>query len=86
MIHTSAVEGTEPEVGWSGEYEIVDEDTFVAGDTGDLYIEYTYSIQGDELVLDMVGDDYPTVSEQELAGEIYAQTVLYESAPFTRES
>jgi hypothetical protein len=86
MIHSSAVEGTEPEVGWSGVYEIVDEDTFVAGDAGDLYIEYTYSIQGDELVIDMVRDDYPAVSEEELAGEIYAQTVIYESAPFTRES
>ena len=34
----------------------------------------------------MVRDDYPTVSEEELAGEIYAQTVIYESAPFTREA
>ena len=86
MVHTSAVEGGEPEVGWSGAYEIVDEDTFVAGDTGDLYIEYTYSIEGDQLVLDMVRDDFPTASEEELAGEIYAQTVIYESAAFTRET
>jgi hypothetical protein len=86
MVHTSSVEGAEPEVGWSGRYEIVDEDTFVAGDTGDLYIEYTFSIDGDQLEIDMVRDDYPTVSEEELAGEIYAQTVIYESAPFTRET
>jgi hypothetical protein len=86
MIHTAAPEGVEPEVGWSGVYDIVDDDTFVAGDTGDLYIEYTYAVDGDELVIDMVRNDYPTVSEEELAGEIYAQTVIYESAPFTRES
>lgn len=86
MIHTAAPEGVEPEVGWSGVYEIVDDDTFVAGDTGDLYIEYTYAVDGDQLVIDMVRNDYPTVSEEELAGEIYTQTVIYESAPFTRES
>lgn len=86
LIHTAAVEGGQPEVGWSGEYEIVDEDTFVAGDPGDLYIEYTYAIDGDQLVLDMVRDDYPAVSENVLAGEIYAQTVIYESAPFIREA
>jgi hypothetical protein len=86
MIHTTAPEGVEPEVGWSGVYGIVDDDTFVAGDTGDLYIEYTYAVDGDQLVIDMVRNDYPTVSEEELAGEIYAQTVIYESAPFTRES
>jgi hypothetical protein len=87
MVHTSAVESGEPEVGWSGAYEVVDEDTFIAGDPGDLYIEYTYSIDGDQLVIDMVRDDYPAaVTEEELAGEIYAQTVIYESAPFTREA
>jgi hypothetical protein len=86
MVHTSAVEGGEPEVGWSGAYEVVDRNTFIAGDPGDLYIEYTYSIEGDQLVIDMVRDDYPAVSEEEFAGEIYAQTVVYESAPFTREA
>ncbi len=86
LIHTANMEGEQPEVGWEGDYEIVDDDTVIAGDAGDLYIEYTYSIRGDELVLDMVRDDFSTVSEEELAGEIYAQTVIYESAPFIRES
>lgn len=86
MVHTSSVQGAQPEVGWSGRYEVVDEDTFVAGDAGDLYIEYTYSIEGDRLVIDMVRDDFPAVSEEELAGEIYAQTVIYEGAPFTRQT
>jgi ABC-type glycerol-3-phosphate transport system substrate-binding protein len=86
MVHTSAVNGGEPEVGWVGAYEILDEDSFVAGDSGDLYIEYTYAIDGDHLTIDMVRDDYPTASEEELASEIYAQTVIYESTPFTRES
>lgn len=86
MILTTAPEGVEPDVAWSGLYEIVDDETFVAGDTGDLYIEYAYAVDGDQLVIDMVGNDYPTVSEEELAREIYAQTAIYESAPFTRES
>lgn len=86
MVHTSEVEGMQPEVGWSGVYEIVDEDTFIAGDSGDLYIEYEFSIDGDQLLIDMVKNDYPAVSEEALAGEIYAQTVIYESAPFTREA
>lgn len=86
MIHTAAPEGAGPEVGWSGRYEIVDDDTFIAGDAEELYIEYRYAIDGDQLVIDLVRDDFPTVSEDELAGEIYAQTVIYESASFTRES
>ena len=86
LISSSLEEGEPLDDQWAGAYEIVDEDTFVAGDTGDLYIEYTYSIDGDQLVIDMVRDDYPTVSEEVLAGEIYAQTVIYESVPFTREA
>jgi hypothetical protein len=86
LISSYLVEGEPLEDQWAGAYEIVDEDTFVAGDTGDLYIEYTYSIDGDQLAIDMVRDDYPTVSEEALAGEIYAQTVIYESVPFTKEA
>lgn len=86
LISSYLVEGEPLDDQWAGAYEIVDKDTFVAGDTGELYIEYTYSIDGDQLAIDMVRDDYPTVSEEQLAGEIYAQTVIYESVPFTREA
>jgi hypothetical protein len=71
-------------IGWDGTFRIVDSGTFEAGDQGDLYITYEYTIDGDELVIDMVRDDYPTSSEAELMGERIAQTVIYETAPFER--
>jgi hypothetical protein len=73
-------------VGWDGLFQVVDEDTFEAGDSdAGFYIIYDYALDGDELTIDMVSNDYPTSSEEELAGELIAQTVIYESAPFVRE-
>ena len=75
-------------VGWDGVFNVVDSDTFEAGDAGSAfasyYITYNFTIDGDQLTIDMVRDDYPAASPEELAGELVAQTVLYESAPFTR--
>jgi hypothetical protein len=70
--------------GWDGVYRVVDEDTFEAGDNGNLYITYQYTIDGDQLTIDMVEDNYPV--EAEVIGDSLAQTVIYETAPFTRES
>ena len=74
------------EVGWDGTFQVVDSDRFEAGD-GDagFYIEYAYQLDGDELTIDMVRNDFPTSSEDELTGELVAQTVIYETAPFVRE-
>jgi hypothetical protein len=74
------------EVGWEGLFQVVDEDTFEAGD-GDagFYITYDYALDGDDLAIDMVSNEFPTTSEEELTGEMIAQTVIYESAPFVRE-
>jgi len=74
------------ETGWDGDYEVVDDRTFKAGDMpgAGLYITYTYEIEGDELVIDMVEDDAPAPSEAELLGEQINQTFIYETAPFTR--
>ena len=75
-------------VGWDGVFRVVDSDTFEAGDTASgfesYYITYEFTIDGDQLTIDMVRNDFPAASPKELIGEQLAQTVLYESAPFTR--
>lgn len=72
-------------VGWDGIFRVVDADTFEAGDSGaGYYITYQFTIDGDQLTIDMVRDDYPAASPEELVGEQLAQTVIYETAPFTR--
>lgn len=71
-------------VGWDGLYRVVDEDTFEAGDQeSGYYITYEYAIDGDQLTIDMIEDNYPV--EAEVIGDSLAQTVIYETAPFTRE-
>jgi hypothetical protein len=72
-------------VGWEGAFRVVDSDTFEAGDAGaDYYLTYEFAIAGDQLTIDMVRDDFPASSPEELLGEQVAQTVIYESAPFSR--
>jgi hypothetical protein len=74
------------EEGWDGEYRIIDDQTFEAGDEGNgYYITYHYVIDGDQLTIDMISDDCPDcASAAELAGEQIAQTVIFETSPFTR--
>jgi hypothetical protein len=72
-------------VGWSGSYQLLDDSTFEAGDSGDFYITYEFELDGTTLIVDMVDNDFPAASEEELLGETLAQTVIYESAPFTRQ-
>jgi len=72
-------------VGWDGAYSLVDAQTFKAGDSKSLYITYRYTIIGDQLTIDMVEDKLPSASAGELLGEQIAQTVIYETAPFTRK-
>ena len=75
------------DVGWGGLYRIVDDQTFEAGGTGNAYyITYDFAIDGDQLTVDMTKDDCPyCTTPAELAGEQIAQTVIYETAPFTRQ-
>jgi hypothetical protein len=72
---------------WDGEYRIVDDQTFEAGDgPHGYYITYRYAIEGDQLTIDMIRDDFPdSSSAADLAGERIAQTVIYETSPFTRQ-
>jgi hypothetical protein len=64
-------------VSWSGTYEVVDIDTVIATDRCGA-ITYDYLFDGEQLVLDMVDDQC-----DEGVGELIAQTVIYETAPFT---
>ena len=66
----------------------MDEDTFEAGnpDDGGFYITYQYAIAGDQLTIDMTEDTCPPCEPgADLLGERIAQTVIYETAPFTRQ-
>ena len=75
-------------VGWDGVYELTTPGTFIAGDLGPeagLYITYTYVLDGDLLTIDMIDNQMPASNEAERLGELVAQTVIYESAPFVRD-
>jgi hypothetical protein len=73
--------------GWSGLYRIEDDQTFEAGDAQNgYYITYHFVINGDQLTIDMTEDDCPQcTTPADVAGEQIAQTVIYETSPFTRE-
>jgi hypothetical protein len=72
-------------IGWDGRFQVVDTDTFQAGDYDNgFYITYDYDLDGDRLTIDMLSNEYPTSDPAELAGEQIAQTVIYESAPFEK--
>lgn len=74
------------DVGWDGSYTVVNDQTFTAGDIGNGdYITYRFEIDGDRLTIDMTENTCPfCVDENELRGEMAAQTMIYESAPFER--
>ena len=79
------VELADGALGWSGFYRLTDAGTFVAGDNGRApYITYTFTISGNTLVIDMVSDDIQGLTEQQRWSDTVAQTVIYESGPFTR--
>jgi len=78
--------------GWNGVYHIVDGSTFSAGELENYYITYHFAIDGDQLTIDMISDDYTRAdygaaspSEAELLSEQMAQTAIYETSPFTRQ-
>jgi hypothetical protein len=71
--------------GWQGKFQPLGPTSFEAGDPGDLYITYEYALDGDQLSIDMISNEYPAATPEDLAGELVAQTVIYESAPFVRE-
>jgi hypothetical protein len=85
FVATSLLIFEDGEEGWHGLYRIVDDQTFEAGDNATYYITYHFAIDGDELTVDMIEDDFPDCTPDECWGEQIAQTVIYETSPFTRQ-
>jgi hypothetical protein len=77
------VDDSPPEDLWAGPYEVVDDSTVMAGTPPCGPITYEYRIGGDELALEMTQNDCLEDGVVP-AGELVAQTVLYQSAPFQR--
>ena len=75
-----------PAVGWSGPYAVSDGGTVVAGEPPCGPITYDYRVVGDQLHVVMLEDECREGGDLESApvGELIAQTVIYETAPFTR--
>jgi hypothetical protein len=71
-----SLDGGTATVGWQGEYEFVDDHTFVAGD--DYPITYGFRWEGDTLHMSVLKDLFPDPFD------LIAQVAIYESAPFTR--
>jgi hypothetical protein len=71
---------------WAGPYEVLDDTTVRAGTPPCGPITYEYSLVGDELSLDLTDDACRDGSDQDSApaGELIAQTTIYESAPYHR--
>jgi hypothetical protein len=72
--------GADTLVAWSGDYVVPDAGTVVA-DAGPPCspIVYDYRLSGDGVAFALVDDPCP-----ELVGEMIAQTIIYESAPYRR--
>lgn len=73
------------EVGWDGLYRIVDDQTFEAGEAENgYYLTYHFAIDGDQLTIDMTKNDWPgATTPAELLYDQIAQTVIFETSPFT---
>jgi hypothetical protein len=71
------------EIGWAGRYQVVDDHTVVATDDCGP-ITYRFKLDGDKLTLDMVDDKCQGQDGAVEQGELIAQTIIYESAPFTK--
>ena len=79
-------DGGPPSDAWSGPYQVLDDSTIRAGTAPCGPITYHYSFTGEELSLDMTEDACREGSDQDAApaGELIAQTTIYESAPYHR--
>jgi hypothetical protein len=72
-------------IGWEGTYDILDATTVRARDQGWTFT-YHYPIDGESLVMDMFDDAVPAgTPESDIWADRIAQTVIYESLPFTRQ-
>ena len=78
--HLDSYNGGAEEAGWRGTYEVIDDDTVVARAPGTV-ITYDYAFDGEQLTLDMIDDQCGSCGDD--VGELIAQTISFETAPFT---
>ena len=78
--------GAPPAIGWSGPYVVTDSGTVVAGGPPCGPITYDYRMVGNQLNVVLLADACREGADQDAApvGELIAQTVIYETVPFTR--
>ena len=81
-IQTARVGSGEQEAGWSGTYEVTRSDRVIATGYG-CTITYRYDVSGETLTLEVLSEtgDSPECG----AGDLVAQTAIFESAPFVRD-
>ena len=81
-----SADGGIPQPQWSGTYEVVDNNTFVAGDNGSFYITYRYQIDGNRLTVHVVKDLFPddVSPNPPPVPDLLFQVLLWEPAPFTK--
>ena len=90
-VHSVRFEGariTEYEgdtTGWAGTYEVVD-DTTIRARGGVGTITYRFAVDGNQLVIDMIQLSLTGKTEADVWADRIAQTVIYESLPFTRQA
>src|SRR5206468_4458077 len=71
---------------WTGAYEVVSDNTFVAGDGGSFYITYHYTIDGNSLIVQVVDDRFPDDigPSPPVIPDLLPQVLVWETAPFTK--
>jgi hypothetical protein len=77
IIQYSARDGGPLEVGWVGRYQLLDDHTIEAIETGTFNrIVYEFTLRNDILTMDVVSNDDPI--------DLVPQTGIYETLPFTK--
>ncbi len=77
-------DGGQAEEGWTGPYQVLDDTTLRAGEKPCGPITYDVTLAGDELSLAMTDNQCVGPDGRVPAGELIAQTTIYQSAPFHR--
>jgi hypothetical protein len=84
-IQTSA-DGGIAQGEWNGAYRVVDDNTFVAGDHGNLYITFRFRITGNDLIVHVVKDRFPADIGRNppRVPDLLPAVLLWETAPFIK--
>ena len=80
LVLFSSQNGAQDQEEWSGPFMVVNDHTIVAGEPPCGPITYHYALEGDRLTIDVVKDECDEI------GDLIAQTMIYETSPFTKVS